>query len=903
MNLALNLFGGSVLPLVSLILLTGFTLRAQVVADGATNTLNNVTNTIAGGVTVGTNGDFTLLILTNRASLTNSGDGVIGLNVGADRNAVRITDTNSNWLMANNLYVGSNGASSTLAISNGGTVRNGTGFLGYSATSTNNVAKVTGPGSMWHNAGDLFVGNSRGGNQLIVSNGASVQNQLGYLAFFPASSNNLAWITGIGSLWNNSGALYVGSSGSGNQLVVTNGAVVQNYGIGYLGANSAGNLAVVTGAGSLWSNRLNLIVGLSGAGNQLQVMDGGEVRDSIGSLGSTISSSNNVALVTGSGSTWNNSSTLYVGESGSGNRLVVSNGGVVNGGSYGYVGGNPVSGSSSNTALVTGPGSVWSMLTLLVGATGSGNLLVVSNGALVAVNGASANIGEGLASDCGAIVTGTGSLLTVGDTLTVGAGVSGQWLVVSNGGRIQNARGKLNRNGNLAVVTGAGSLWKNTTEFRVGDAGSGNRLRVDNGGTVGNNGIGALGYSLFSGTNTALITDPGSQWTNQNDLYIGASGSGNLLVVSNGAVVRSAAGLIGAFSGSSNNAAVVTGAGSLWTNASTLSVGGSGGSGNRLIISNSAAVFVGSSFTLGNSTNNRVVTDGGTLRVAGALQLLGGTNVLNAGTNEVDQLLMANAAGVFEFNGGVLNARTASVSNGVVLAVGNGNRAATYRMKGTAADRHNFAAGLLITNGALFTGNGTVVGAVTVRSGGTLAPGTSVGTMILSNSPVLQGTTLMEISKNGIARTNDLIQSAGPLTYGGSLVVSNLGPTALAAGDRFVLFSSTSYSGSFPSFTLPNLGAGLNWSNKLLVDGSIEVITWSGAKIGHPTLSGTNLIFIVTGGSPNGAYHVVTTTNIVTPLPTWLVASSGTFDWLGNATVTNGTGPGELQRYFRVRSP
>ena len=904
MNLTLNLFGGSVLPLVSLILLTDFTLRAQVVADGATNTLNNVTNTIAGNVTVGTNGDFTLLILTNRASLTNSGNSVIGLNVGADRNAVRITDTNSSWLMANNLYVGSNGASSTLAISNGGTVRNSTGFLGYNATSTNNVAMVTGPGSLWSNAGDLTVGNSREGNQLIVSNGGSVQNQQGILAYFFASSNNLAWITGSGSLWSNASALYVGLSGSGNQLVVTNGAVVRNNGIGYLGYNfgSASNLAVVTGAGSLWSNRLGLIVGASGAGNQLQVKDSGEVRNSMGKLGTTISSSNNLLLVTGSGSIWSSSGGLFVGESGSGNRLVVSNGGVVHSGNYGYLGYNFSSGGNSNTAVVTGPGSVWNMGTLSVGNTGSGNLLVVSNGALVAVSGASAIIGESLASGSGAIVTGTGSLLTVGDTLTVGAGGSGHWLVVSNGGGIQNARGKLDRDGNLAVVTGAGSLWKNNSEFRVGDGGSGNRLRVDNGGTVGNDGIGALGYSLFSGTNTALITDPGSQWTNLNSLYIGAFGSGNLLVVSNGAVVRNAAGLLGAFSGSSNNAAVVTGAGSLWTNASTLSVGGGGGSGNRLIISNSAAVFVGISFTLGPSTNNRIVTDGGTLRVASTLQLLGGTNVLNAGTNEVDQLLMASAAGVFEFNGGVLNARTASVSNGVVLAVGNGNRAATYRMKGTAADRHNFAAGLLITNSALFTGNGTVVGAVTVRSGGTLAPGTSVGTMILSNSPVLQGTTLMEISKNGIARTNDLIQFAGPLTYGGSLVVSNLGPTALAAGDRFVLFSSTSYSGSFPGFTPPNLGAGLNWTNKLLVDGSIEVITWNGAKIGRPTLSGTNLIFLLTGGSPNGAYDVVTATNIVTPLPNWLVVRSGTFDWLGNATVTNGIGRGELQRYFRVRS-
>ena len=47
-------------------------LRAQVVADGATNTLSNVTNSFTGDVTVGTNGSFTLLVLSDNALLTNS---------------------------------------------------------------------------------------------------------------------------------------------------------------------------------------------------------------------------------------------------------------------------------------------------------------------------------------------------------------------------------------------------------------------------------------------------------------------------------------------------------------------------------------------------------------------------------------------------------------------------------------------------------------------------------------------------------------------------------------------------------------------------------------------------------------------------------------------------------------
>jgi len=59
-------------------LLASPTLRAQIVNDGATNTLSNVTNTITGDVTIGTNGSFTLLVLSDNALLTNSVNGIIG---------------------------------------------------------------------------------------------------------------------------------------------------------------------------------------------------------------------------------------------------------------------------------------------------------------------------------------------------------------------------------------------------------------------------------------------------------------------------------------------------------------------------------------------------------------------------------------------------------------------------------------------------------------------------------------------------------------------------------------------------------------------------------------------------------------------------------------------------------
>jgi hypothetical protein len=244
------------------------------------------------------------------------------------------------------------------------------------------------------------------------------------------------------------------------------------------------------------------------------------------------------------------------------------------------------------------------------------------------------------------------------------------------------------------------------------------------------------------------------------------------------------------------------------------------------------------------------------------------------------------------------------VNNGVVFTVGNGTSAATYRMSGNLTDRHNFANGLLIASNAVLTGNGTVMGGVTVQSGGTLSPGTTVGRLILSNSPSLQGATFMEISRNGSTLTNDQVQAAGLLTYGGSLTVNDLGPTSLVVGDRFQLFTANSYASTFTPLTLPTLGAGLSWTNKLLLDGSIEVVMAPvSPKFSGVTVVGTNMVISGTGGTPGSDYAILTATNIVQPLSNWVSLVTNQFDLSGNFSFTNGITPGELQRYFRFRTP
>jgi hypothetical protein len=78
----------------------------------------------------------------------------------------------------------------------------------------------------------------------------------------------------------------------------------------------------------------------------------------------------------------------------------------------------------------------------------------------------------------------------------------------------------------------------------------------------------------------------------------------------------------------------------------------------------------------------------------------------------------------------------------------------------------------------------------------------------------------------------------------------------VGAGDQFRLFVANSYSGSFASLTLPPLGVGLTWTNKLLVDGSIQVI--GPPRFTAVAIVGTNLVISGSGGTTNAAYTVLT---------------------------------------------
>ncbi|NOS68581.1 MAG: hypothetical protein HOP33_01445 [Verrucomicrobia bacterium] len=129
-----------------------------------------------------------------------------------------------------------------------------------------------------------------------------------------------------------------------------------------------------------------------------------------------------------------------------------------------------------------------------------------------------------------------------------------------------------------------------------------------------------------------------------------------------------------------------------------------------------------------------------------------------------------------------------------------------------------------VQSGGHFGGTGTINRNVSVQSGGFLEPGAgglNLGTLTVNGNLTLAGTTAMQLNRAN-SPSNDVIVVVNALAFGSTLTVSNTGP-ALVAGNSFKLFSKPG-TGTFSTVTLPALGAGLAWTNKLATDGSIAVM-------------------------------------------------------------------------------
>jgi T5SS/PEP-CTERM-associated repeat protein len=334
--------------------------NAQYTANFQTNIISGVTSNWIGDYYVGYTNFADVLTIESSGIFSNAGFAYLGYDFGSSNNNVLVSGAGSALAsLAGGPIVGNFGAANTMMISNGGCVIGLHGSVGKFASSSNNAVFVTGSGSVWSNtAGALSIGDTGSGNRVVISDG--------------------------GKLLEHDGALTIGNFGAANSLVISNGGMVVDTSATV--ANSSGssnNSILVTDPGSVWSNSSSLIIGLQSAGHSLVISNGGQVVNGNSGLGTGFGvggSRSITVLVTGANSLWRNDGTLNISGKGTGNKLIVADGGQVLS-TYAIVGGL----GPPNSVLLTN-GGVWQSSALVIGYQGSSNSLVILDGTLTTTN-------------------------------------------------------------------------------------------------------------------------------------------------------------------------------------------------------------------------------------------------------------------------------------------------------------------------------------------------------------------------------------------------------------------------------------------------------------------------------------------------------------------------------------
>lgn len=233
--------------------------------------------------------------------------------------------------------------------------------------------------------------------------------------------------------------------------------------------------------------------------------------------------------------------------------------------------------------------------------------------------------------------------------------------------------------------------------------------------------------------------------------------------------------------------------------------------------------------------------------------------------------------GVWTMAGNNIYSGSTTVSNGTLLVTGT--------VRGSGVD---------IYEGVL-AGSGLITAPVTMFPGSFLTPGTSIGTLTISNTlTLIDGSqTTMEINAQTLAR--DFVTGLSNVTYGGTLVISNVAGT-LSAGQSFKLFSATSASGNFNG-VIPPPGAGLAWSFNP-ANGTLSVLSVAPPQIISSRLAGGS--FTMSGTGPTGQpYRILAATNLGN---NWTPIATGTFSG-GTFLFTDPQTSNYLRRFFRVTTP
>ncbi|MCW8922141.1 MAG: hypothetical protein OQK69_00730, partial [Gammaproteobacteria bacterium] len=743
--------------------------------DG-TLTLSNGGEVIVGGQLINGSGTSTINFDGGALSMASNDLDVDNFNVGFN------TGSNASYAVGagesvttTTVAIGASGTGA-LDINNGGSVSSTDAFLGR----WNSVGTVTvdGIGSSWNNSGSFYVGNY-GWASLAITNGGAVSSVDTYLGRF-GSSNGTATISGAGSIWTNTGDLTLGAGGDGTLTlsnggeVIVGGQLINGTGTGTInfdggtlsmasndldvdnfnvGFNTGSNASYAVASGESVS-ATTVAIGASGTG-ALDINNGGSVSNTDAYLGRFASGIGTV-MVDGTGSSWNNSGSLYIGgdatSSGGTATLSISNDAVVNVGDTLQVFDtgtlNLAGGSITTTSFDAATGSfnfTDGSLTVDGGTYSDGNtdltidsVVAGANPTLILDNSASAvvagdlNLGN---AGTGTLTLSNGSELIIGGQFINGSGTStinfdgGTLSMASNDLDVDNFYVGFNTGSTGSYDIGAGESVSSTTA-EIGVYGTG-VLNISNGATV-NNTTGRVGRYAGS-TGTVTVDGAGSSWSNSDVLYVGINSSGTLNI-DNGGVVSSSAGVLG-YNADGAGTATVDGAGSSWNSAGDMTLGRNGA--GVLNATNGGAVSSSGVLYIGKTANGTLNINNGGLVSSSEGWL--GFNAAGVGTATVDgtgsgwnstgnMTVGANGSGELNVsNGGVVSNATAYLgryTGGVGTATVDG-AGSSWNSSGALYIGSVGNAALNINNGGSVTNTNAVlgyfsggVGSITVNSAG-----------------------------------------------------------------------------------------------------------------------------------------------------------------------------------------
>lgn len=592
--------------------------------------------------------------------------------------------------------------------------------------------------------------------------------------------------------WNIGAALTVGQVGSGT-LTITNGGDVGSD-VGRIGNGGTGTVTV-DDLGSTWDlQNAALYVGSAGAGN-LNITNGAVVQNGSAYMADTVGSEG-VVNVNGANAAWVNAAGLIVGGRGEATLNITNTGDVSN--SSARIGDNA---GSIGHVNVDGAGSTWTnSASLYVGDQGQGSLNVTNQGTV------SSNTGViGVSDGSVGTVTVDRGTWTIANTLDVGNDGTGR-LDISGLGAVTNGNanvGSAATSSGTVTVNDLGSVWSSAT-LVVGESGTG-AVHVANGGTV-NSTVASIG-SESDGVGTVTVN--GATWNNSSNLRVGNRGVGTL-EISGGGSVGSSAGYVAAAAGGVGTV-TIDGTGSSWTTTGANYVGWQGD--GTLNLSNGGRIVVGSGqLTLANvvpTTGTLNIGTGGAAGVVDAITVDGGagTAVINFNHSDADYY--------FTSDGTVAGANVAITGSAAVNHIGSGMttlRGINSYSGGTTVSsgtlRNMGLVGDVLVTGGTFGGDGTA-GAITVNSGGTLAPGNSIGVMTAASASFDTGSVFaIELDDAGFVAglNNDVLNVTGTATINGGTVHvtpengTDDGSTYLP-GTYTILTTGAGVSGAFDAVT------------------------------------------------------------------------------------------------------